>query len=544
MAQAERTSDNFINRTEQFALIALLLSEQKTSQAEALATELLSQARISNNTSFLVQALTALGEIFIATGRYAQALETLFQAHGMLDSSVPNENRALLYDFIGIAYGNSGLLEEALYHYEQAYQLAVEPRNRLRFEMHAALIHGNLGRWRETQKVFIEATASGRELLGEFEWYRAQKNLILIELRILETEKPITFKTDLLECQQQTELYVQQIKNTSYLGLQVEALELLSEIHSAQNQYATALQYAKEALELVKTLNAPRTEIMILVRLATTQTALGQLDAAISTLAPALQLAQNMGGKGFAAQVNKQMSVVLEQSGRYQEALGHYQIFHQLDAEKKSLIAATRANALMTRVRLEQAELKAEFEKQRAGELSAMNTKLEALVRTDALTGIANRRALSEHLEQIFALASRNQTTFSFAMLDLDHFKRINDLYSHSAGDAVLIRAAEILREQCRSSDTVARYGGEEFAIIFSGMVGMATKLVCERIRLAFAKHDWNNVHPNLLNKNVVMTISIGVCDQPQTAPEQWLIKADQALYQAKNLGRNQICFA
>jgi diguanylate cyclase (GGDEF)-like protein len=542
MVQPERTVDD--DRTEQIALVESLLSEQKINQAEVLVTQLLDQARILNNTRFLVQALTAQGEIFIVTSRYSQALETLFQAHEILDATVPNEDRALLHDHIGVAYGNSGLLEEALYHYEQAYQLAVEPRHRLQFEMHAALIHGNLGRWHETKKVFLEASLSGRELMDEFEWFKCQKNLIFITLRVLESEKPTTLNLDLLECQRQAELYWQEIKTTLFTILQVETLELLSEIHSAQNQHHPSLEYATRALNLVKSLNAPRTELGILLRLAITQTALGQLDAALTTLTPALELAASMGGKGLAAQINQQLSKVLEQSGQYQEALKHYQIFHQLDSEKKSLIAAARANALMTRVRLEQAELKAEFEKQRAGELSEMNIKLETMVRTDVLTGLANRRALNENLEQMFGLANRKQIAFSFAMLDLDHFKRINDLYSHSAGDAVLVRAAQILREQCRSSDMIARFGGEEFAIIFSGMVGTATNLVCERIRLAFAEHHWSNVHPNFENTNLVITISIGVCDQPQVEPEQWLVKADQALYRAKNLGRNQICFA
>ncbi len=410
--------------------------------------------------------------------------------------------------------------------------------------MHAALIHGNLGRWDETQKVFIKASLSERELLSEHEWYQCQESLIFISLRILEQQKPSHLSLRLLECQTQAELFWQAIKMTSYTILQVDTLELLSEIHSLQNQHDLALHYATQALTLVKTLNSPRTELEILLRLATTQTDLNQLKAAFETLTDALRRAEQMGGKGLAAQANQQMSKVLEQSGQYQEALKHYQIFHALDSEKKSLIAAARATALMTRVRLEQAELKAEFEQQQSSQLRDMNLKLETMVRTDALTGLANRRALNENLEQMFGLANRKQIAFSFAMLDLDHFKRINDHYSHSAGDAVLVRAAQILREQCRSSDTIARFGGEEFAIVFSGMVGTATKLVCERIRLAFAEHNWGSVHPNLENANLVMTISIGVCDQEQSEAEQWLVKADQALYRAKNSGRNQVCFA
>ena len=507
-----------------------------------MVARLLEQAKFSDNTYFLVQALTALGNVFVVTGRFSKALEVLFEAQEKLDETVPDEDRAILHDHIGVAYGNSGLLEEALYHYEQARQLSSVPRNRLRFEMHAALIHGNLGRWDETKKVFLEASLSGRELLGEHEWYRCQKSLIHIAFQIAQNKNALN--QDLHKIQEQAEAFLQEITNTAYTILQVETLDILSSIHTAQNQHQLAFMYVSRALELVKTLHAPRSEIVILWHLAMTQTSLARLDQAIETLNTALRLSEHMGGKGLAAQLNHQLSVVLEQSGQYQAALKHYQIFHSLDSEKKSLVATARATALMTRVRLEQAELKAEFEQQQSSQLRDMNLKLETMVRTDALTGLANRRALNENLEQMFALASREQITFSFAMLDLDFFKRINDQFSHTAGDAVLVRTAQILREQCRSSDTIARFGGEEFAIIFSGMVGTGTQLVCERIRLAFLEHNWNDVHPNFRNQNIEITMSIGVCDQPQSQAEQWLVKADQALYRAKNSGRNQVCFA
>lgn len=166
---------------------------------------------------------------------------------------------------------------------------------------------------------------------------------------------------------------------------------------------------------------------------------------------------------------------------------------------------------------------------------------LEKMAMRDALTGLLNRREISRFLGQELDRARRRSTEMSVMMLDIDHFKKINDSYGHPIGDEVLKGVAALFEQQVRTMDTVARYGGEEFIIITpEGFEG--ARIIAERIRTAVAERSFADGTKGVFN----LTISIGLASYPNHAvTEHELVKkADMALYQAKNQGRNQICIA
>lgn len=158
---------------------------------------------------------------------------------------------------------------------------------------------------------------------------------------------------------------------------------------------------------------------------------------------------------------------------------------------------------------------------------------------SDPLTGLANRRALDERLQQEWHRAQRSGQPFSVLFLDIDHFKRINDRYGHAVGDAVLVRLAGILREEIRGFDLAARYGGEEFVVLLPATEGEAARAVAERIRRAIART------PFLLpdGQEIALTVSIGIASYSDSVPDvtTLLLHADQALYTAKVAGRNRV---
>ena len=164
--------------------------------------------------------------------------------------------------------------------------------------------------------------------------------------------------------------------------------------------------------------------------------------------------------------------------------------------------------------------------------------RLRRVALHDGLTGLFNRRFLRESLPQLQAGAARRGSPLCVIMLDLDHFKQVNDVHGHLVGDQTLVAIAEALRENSRRSDLVARYGGEEFAVLCPD-TDCATGLhVAERLREAVAGLD-----PNTLGHPGPQTISLGVAVQsPDHAltPEQLLDHADLALYRAKHRGRNR----
>ncbi len=133
--------------------------------------------------------------------------------------------------------------------------------------------------------------------------------------------------------------------------------------------------------------------------------------------------------------------------------------------------------------------------------------QLERQTYEDALTGLANRRRLDQRLADEFALALRHGRPLAVAMADLDHFKTVNDRFSHAVGDAVLRAIAKLLSAQVRHTDLVARFGGEEFVIVLVETDAAAALRVCEKLRAAVANHAWTAIHPAL-----ALTMSIGVC--------------------------------
>jgi diguanylate cyclase (GGDEF)-like protein len=139
------------------------------------------------------------------------------------------------------------------------------------------------------------------------------------------------------------------------------------------------------------------------------------------------------------------------------------------------------------------------------------------------------------YLGRVHALSQRTGQAFSVVLFDLDHFKQINDTFSHAVGDEVLRRIGAILN-QSRKEDFAARYGGEEFALVLMGATQNAAFEVCERLRKRIEFEDWAAIAPALS-----VTASFGYCDLVLESVQDMLDSADQNLYQAKHAGRNRV---
>ena len=166
-----------------------------------------------------------------------------------------------------------------------------------------------------------------------------------------------------------------------------------------------------------------------------------------------------------------------------------------------------------------------------------LNEELKTASRVDGLTGLYNRRYWQERFDEMHKLCVRREKPSTALMLDIDHFKRINDTYGHQAGDKVIKMLAALIKRCVRETDLAGRYGGEEFAIILNDSSVEDAKIVAERIRqLAqrlVVEHE---------GESISFTVSLGLA---QFSPDfkgamAWLECADQALYEAKENGRNQ----
>jgi diguanylate cyclase (GGDEF)-like protein len=168
---------------------------------------------------------------------------------------------------------------------------------------------------------------------------------------------------------------------------------------------------------------------------------------------------------------------------------------------------------------------------------------LEKQAHLDALTGLANRLALEHRLEAEWSACQRRGANLSLLIIDLDHFKRINDRFGHSAGDEALRRAAGALKTVARTSDLIARYGGEEFVMVapdcdFMGAAGLGVRA---REQVEAIQIDFDGEPATLTASVGLATTSFSQFDQEDPAPLALLGRADRALYEAKSAGRNAV---
>lgn len=270
-------------------------------------------------------------------------------------------------------------------------------------------------------------------------------------------------------------------------------------------------------------------------------------DQAIELALQTVAAAKAMNSMVFSTQAHELMYQIYKDQHRFQLALEQHIIFtehflekirrtqdHQLSSTTFALLKQIHNFQELEVSSQENAHLVNRLEKHQ--ELIQMLTfKAE----TDALTGLYNRRALDTRLEREIELAIQLQQPFSLLILDLDFFKRVNDLFSHQAGDRVLKQAAMLFTQSCRHGEFVARFGGEEFTVLLPGADLSSALRIAERIREAVEEFNWSSIIPQLSQQ----TISIGAaCRENDEHADSLLARADAKLYEAKHLGRNRVC--
>ena len=177
----------------------------------------------------------------------------------------------------------------------------------------------------------------------------------------------------------------------------------------------------------------------------------------------------------------------------------------------------------------------------RTQDLEAANQRLKTSSSQDFLTGLLNRRGLSEQFKPVHQLALRNKSVLSLILFDIDHFKQINDEFGHDTGDEALKGVADLIRKTLRQQDLAARWGGEEFLLVLPGTDRAGAVAVCEKLLSAMSETGIE-----LAGENLRLTASFGVVSRHDSAHslEHWVKHADRALYQGKAAGRNCIIAA
>ncbi|WP_273429447.1 diguanylate cyclase [Chitinibacter tainanensis] len=272
----------------------------------------------------------------------------------------------------------------------------------------------------------------------------------------------------------------------------------------------------------------------------------GASDAAEHLLTQALALAETHESNQQRLQIHRELSALYEQRGDFIRATMHHIGYHE--HYQQQIRQHTRQNlAALSSRRLRQAEIKLrllrseleirQLRQQRHQEQERLE-RLETAAYRDALTGVYNRRALDEQLPQLIQQLAEQNLPLCLLMIDFDHFKQVNDHYSHQIGDVVLQTGMQLLQGMIRDTDILARFGGEEFVLALPKIHAGQAMQIAERMRRKIADYPWNEVTAGLK-----VTISLG-CAQwhPGMRPAELIQHADLGLYAAKNGGRNRVC--
>ena len=174
-----------------------------------------------------------------------------------------------------------------------------------------------------------------------------------------------------------------------------------------------------------------------------------------------------------------------------------------------------------------------------ASQYTKATAKAEAKLRraadTDGLTGLLNRRRMSDRMQQAWQRASLEQRPLAVLLLDIDHFKLINDRFGHAVGDEVIVRVGQVLQQTVRREDLAARWGGEEFLVMLPGIAFAEAREVAERIRREIAQTGFSD-------QRLQVTATIGLAEwQPGESLDATIHRADTMLYQGKHIGRNRV---
>jgi diguanylate cyclase (GGDEF)-like protein len=301
-----------------------------------------------------------------------------------------------------------------------------------------------------------------------------------------------------------------------------------------------AREQAGRSKRLAETHGYRNLEVNNNAQLAEVVRAAGRIDEAAAMMDAQLVDPSLEEEPALLAKLHQSLFEMHKARGRFEQALQHHERLHALALRMTTETAGLQSRMLVNSLEIEQARHEAERSQLEAQMQRIRAEKLDQQAHTDPLTRLPNRRALDRQLPSLIGHAQDRRQPLCVAMIDMDHFKRVNDEYGHAMGDQVLTAMATLLRAATRESDLAVRVGGEEFLLVFGETNLDQAALACERLLASVRGYPWDS-----LASGLACTVSVGLAAlHPSEGALQWLARADTALYAAKDGGRDQVVLA
>lgn len=528
-------------------LVSSLARAGNADRAMPLAREAEGLARKLGDDRTLALALCGIGACHYLRAEYTPGLEQSMRAFVVAEHAGNAEAMAsALVSAAGCQY-QMGAREEALQALYQALEvLEGAPCDRLAIRVHNGLgtILSDKGRFDDSEEHFVRALEIGERnedsvytplVRMNYAGMHHERGLVL-ERAGMKAEARAHYRAGIQLCEEASVGWGLEAFGRAYRdGMLGELYRELGEVERARLLFAEVLRYATQGAN-------PHQQAEALMNLGKTYMAIGEPAQAREHLERAVELAsvakvQRLIVSGFLS-----LAAWHEEAGDIRQALDHHKRARTLQEElqRAELHATGTAHQIWMQFQQLRREVKsyrehAEVLVRDNGELATRVDRLVRFAHEDALTGLSNRRYLDMRLAEFVAAANEDGLRMCVGIVDIDHFKHINDAFSHGAGDSVLRVVAGMIGAHCREGDVSARYGGDEFVVCLLGARLDGAVKVLERLRGLVAGHAWADLPPDMR-----VTLSIGVTElDPGDTVASLMQRVDAALYRAKHAGRN-----
>lgn len=524
-------------------------------QSALWATEAFASAKQSENHQGMAESLRTLAFHDLSVSNYSAALERLNLARLEMDQlgdlSLTRDCKNLL-----------AWLYKDLYNSDKAVQNLLESlelSKLLQDELGQANALANLGIIVGTrmddrpgsQAYFQQAYAIHRRLGNRSGQANCLYNIADNHVELMEYQA----------AQEYGLLAVDAAKASGSAVLEAVSLAVVARAFAGQNKRFKAAELLEQASAIFTDhqIEAPQASGWVNLYRGINRIELGQHEQGNEILESVLNEAGRFDLKDLLVRINHELAVHHQTQGNLEQAIQHFGAERMLEGALTKQQTAERTHALMMQYEMEKVQTEAEAYRIRTVELADMNvalekanrekslllsalqeqtTMLERQVREDTLTGLYNRRHIEELLQEQFQKCAAEGTALSVAMIDVDHFKRINDTFSHAVGDEVLRRLGRLLLSNKRATDAVGRYGGEEFVLMMPNTSIRLAGVIIDQLRRAVQNAPWRHIVPTLQ-----VTLSIGAADNVgKSNYEKMVSAADSKLYEAKHQ-RNAVEF-
>lgn len=491
----------------------------------------------------VASSLRSIAALNNDAGNYELALSQSLQAIEFLEriktgSNTIDENKIDLFGNLSWTYRSCGDYDLAAEYGMKGLRLAQETQNlnrETRILNILSVIYAESENLDAALEMGLKVVQCQREL-GYFPGESvALNNLALTYLDMGDGEKALSVCLESIRIAREHDLET----------VEITALSSLGEIYIGIQDLVNAEKTLLDVLARTRERKLGSEEFQCLYHLSRVYLQLGKEDEAIQYLHKGLSSSRASNDRRGEYLCHQLLTEIFEKKKDYETALNHHKQFHALkesvfnESTAKRLIGLQVSHQVETAKKdaniqyLKNIELKREIEERKFAQEA-----LAKLAGLDSLTGVLNRREFFNQGEKEVALAIQMRQPLSAILLDLDHFKQVNDTYGHAIGDHALIEISRVLRENLRQNEIIGRYGGDEFAILLPGSAREHARQIAERL---FEKLKKQTIATK--KGDISITTSMGIAELTQTIQknlDDLLDLADQALYEAKHAGKQQ----